>query len=193
MAERVIPDGEVHAVLARVAASTSAWPRARGEVALALALAPTNPRVLEQRIVTETTPEARVAAARELTVSNPELASGWLLLALSLPQGDAERVVDLEQALSKNPGSFLALSELAQRRCAEGHCAEAVALAERAVTLAPEDIRVLSACAAVQSKAGQCAGAVATQERALGVLSHRASVQQKQQLLARLAEYQGCR
>jgi cytochrome c-type biogenesis protein CcmH/NrfG len=148
--------------------------------------------VIEQRIVTETTPEARVAAARELTVANPELASGWLLLALALPQADPERVTDLERALERNPDSFLALSELALRRCADGHCSDGVELAERAVRIAPEDLRVLSACASVLSKAGQCARAVATQQRAVELLGHRSTTQQKQQVLARLAEYEQC-
>jgi Flp pilus assembly protein TadD len=102
------------------------------------------------------------------------LPAGWLLLALALPPAEPERVIALEQALALDPDSFLALSELAQRRCAAGQCREAVSLAEKAARLAPEDVRVWASYATVLAKAGQCAEAVSVKERAREVLGHRA-------------------
>lgn len=174
MTERVVSDAEVHATLARVAAASGAWARAGSEAQVATSLDPANPRALEQHVVTAATPEARLEAARQLTQAWPQLPAGWLLLALALPPAEPERVTALEQALALDPDSFLALSELAQRRCAAGQCREAVSLAEKAARLAPEDVRVWASYATVLAKAGQCAEAVSVKERAREVLGHRA-------------------
>ncbi len=166
--QRVMTDAQVHALLARLAASTGRWVRARAETDAGLALDPNEPGVREQQVVLAT---SRVEAARQLVAAQPTLGSGWLLLALALPEAP-ERTAALEQALVLEPDAFLALVELASRRCAEGRCAEGLALARRAVGLAPDDVRVVASAAAVMAKGGACAEAVSAQRHALELVPH---------------------
>ncbi|MDP1823356.1 MAG: hypothetical protein Q8L48_08945 [Archangium sp.] len=192
LTEKPLPDAQVHALLARVAAVTFAWPRARTEARAAMALDPKDARAMEQGVVVQETVEARIAAARVLTTELPAEASGWLLLALALPPGDPERGVALERAVELEPLSGHALSELATFRCAEGRCSESLELVEKAVRLAPGDSRVHAAAAVVSMKAGQCGRAAVSQQRALEVLPHRASAALRAQLRTRLGEYLKC-
>lgn len=191
--ERVMKDAEVHALLARVAGTTGAWPRARTEVAAAVALDAKDPRTQEQNVVTQETAEGRIAAARQLTQENSQDPAGWLLLGLALPATDPERGQALALAAELDPRSFFALSELAAFRCAEARCPEGVTLAEKAAGLAPGDARIQAATAAVQRQAGLCGQAVMSQQRALEVLPQRATAGLRRQLQARLVEYQKCR
>lgn len=191
--ERVMPDAEVHALLARAAGAVGAWPRARAEAQMALKLGPSDLMAQEQNVVTQETAEGRVDAARALTQQTPQAAAGWLLLGLALPAIDPERGQALALAVELEPKSFFALSELAKFRCAEARCQEGVVLAEKAAGLAPGDARVQAATAAVQHQAGLCALAVVSQQRALEVLPRRASTGLRMQLQGRLADYQRCR
>lgn len=196
LADRVLPDAEVHALFARVAAANGAWPRARREARTAMTLDAHDLRALEQHLVTQETAEARLETARALTVTEPTLASGWLLLAMALrehPESDVERGQALERAHALDPESALAASELGQRRASEGAREEAVALAAQAISLAPEDVRVLTTSASVFASAGQCGRAVTTQQRSLEVLSHRAPAALRHRLAAALQQLQQCR
>jgi hypothetical protein len=190
--ERTMSDAQVHALLARVAASTGAWPRARAEVQAAAALDAKDGSTQEQGVFTQMTTDSRVAAARRLTQENAQDPAGWLLLGLALPATDPERGQALALAVELDPKSFFALSELAAFRCAEARCPEGVQLAERAAALAPGDARIQASVAAVQRQAGLCSLAVVSQQRALEVLPQRASAGLRKQLQARLVEYQQC-
>ena len=192
LTEKPLADAQVHALLARVAAATGAWPRARTEARAATTLDAHDIRAMEQSVVAQETAEARIAAARALTTELPSEASGWLLLALALPQGDAERGVALSRAVELEPLSAYALNELAAFRCGEGRCSESIELVEKASRLAPGDSRVQAGAAAVLMKAGQCSKAAVNQQRALEVLPHRASAALRGQLLSRLGEYLKC-
>lgn len=192
MTERVLPDAQVHALLARAAGASGAWPRARQEARAAMALDPREARAQEQSVVTQETTEGRIEAARRITSENAEDPVGWLLLGLALPPTDPERGQALALAAELEPRSFFALIELAAFRCAEARCPEGVTLAERAASLAPGDARVQAHTAAVLHQAGLCSQAVVSQQRALEVLTHRASAGLRKQLQARLAEYQRC-
>ena len=162
-----LPDARAHAVLARLAAATGHWERARAELAAAVALAPDDAAVLEQAVVASDTAEARVERARALTSAQPQLAVGWALLGLALTD-PAERTAALERAVDLDRQLFVAVSELAQMR-------GSVELAEQAVELAPDDVRVLTTAATVFSRAGQCERAQSVQQHAFEVLPHHAS------------------
>jgi hypothetical protein len=190
--ERVMSDAQVHALLARVAGSTGAWPRARAEVKAAVALDAADLHTQEEGVVTQETAEGRIAAARQLTQENAQDPAGWLLLGLSLPKTDPERGQALALATELDPKSFFALSELAAFRCAEARCPEGVQLAEKAASLAPGDARIQANAAAVQRDAGLCSQAVVSQQRALEVLPQRASAGLRKQLQTRLEEYRKC-
>ena len=189
---RSMPDAQVHALFARVAAVTGAPSRARAEALTAAKMDARDPKVQEQLAINLETVEARVAAARQLVARDGKAASSWVLLGQALPASDPERGQALAFAAELDPKSFLALSELAAFRCAEGKCAEGVPLAERAASLAPGDARVQAAAAAVQWSAALCPQAVVSQQRALEVFPHRASAEWRKQLQTQLAEYQRC-
>lgn len=190
--ERVMGDAEVHALLARVAGSVGAWPRARKEAKTASSLDPRDPRAQEQNVITQETAEGRVEAARVLTQEDAQDPAGWLLLGLSLPQTDPERGQALALASELDPKSPFALTELAAFRCAEARCPEGVQLAEKAAALAPGDARIQANTAAVQKQAGLCTQAVVSQQRALEVLPQRASAGLRKQLQAKLEDYRKC-
>jgi cytochrome c-type biogenesis protein CcmH/NrfG len=191
--ERALSDAQVHALLSRVAAMTGAWPRARAEAQVAMALDAHEVLAQEQHVVTQEAPEARLAASRQVTQENGKDPAGWLLLGLALPPGDPERGQALALAVELDPHSAMALTELAAHRCAEARCPEGVPLAERAAELSPGNARVLAGTAAVQLQAGLCAQAVASQQRALEVLPARAPPALRKQLQTRLSAYQRCR
>ncbi|MFZ5443774.1 MAG: DUF1570 domain-containing protein [Myxococcota bacterium] len=170
---RRLPDAQVHAVLARVAAATGAWERAKQEVSSAEALAPEDALVQEQAVV-NATPQTRLSRARGLVDARPTLGGAWALLALSLPASD-ERAAALARAVELDPTLFVAQTELARARCLAGACQDGVALAEKALAAAPDDVRALTSVAAVFSLAGQCERARAVQQHAFEVLPHGAS------------------
>lgn len=190
--ERALSDAQVHALLARTAGMTGAWPRAREEARTAISLDAHEVSAQEQNVATQESAEARMSVGRQLTQENAQDPVGWLLLGLSLPSRDPERGQALSLAAELDPRSAMALSELASFRCAEARCAEGVPLAERAAELAPGNARVLAGTASVQLQAGLCAQAVVTQQRALEVLPERAPVGLRKQLQARLTEYSRC-
>ena len=115
LTERPLTDAQVHALLARAAAMTGAWPRAREEARTAVALVPHEVRAQEQNVVTQESAEARLAAGRQLTQENAQEPAGWLLLGLSLPQTDPEKGQARSLASELDPHSAMALSELARR------------------------------------------------------------------------------
>jgi hypothetical protein len=61
--EKPMPDAQVHALFARVAAGTGAWPRARVEATAAMSLDGNDVRALEQHVVTQESAESRVRAS----------------------------------------------------------------------------------------------------------------------------------
>jgi tetratricopeptide (TPR) repeat protein len=156
-----------HAVLARLAAATGNWERAREELTAGLALAPGEPALLEQAVVAAESAEVRVERARALTTAQPGLAAGWALLGLALTE-PGEREAALSRATELEPQRYVAVAELARVQ-------DSVALAERAFELAPDDVRVLTTVAAVFSRAGQCERAQSVQQHAFEVLPHHAS------------------
>lgn len=190
--EKPLTDAKVHALLARVAGMTGAWPRAREDARMAISLDARDVNAQEQNVVTQESAEARMNAGRLLTQENAQDAVGWLLLGLALPPTDPERGQAFARAAELDPHSAMALSELASFRCSEARCSEGVPLAERAAELAPGNARVLAGTASVQQRAGLCSQAAVTQQRALEVLPERAPLGLRKQLQARLSEYVRC-
>jgi tetratricopeptide (TPR) repeat protein len=200
--ERLMSDGEVHALRARL---------------FRLRAKKINPKVLEavaereSREAKELSPDdfetllavwgsrksgpERLETAREIVQKHPENSDAWLLIHISLPDDAAkERREALIKSVQFDPESARALNALAWDYALSGQGKVAVPLASKAVKLAPWNAAIVDTYAAALAAAGRCPEAVATQRRAIDMLHESTSAEQRKDYEERLADYEGgCR
>jgi tetratricopeptide (TPR) repeat protein len=178
VAERNLPDAEVHATRAFLAAIGAGKNPKRSEelkrlvaqeVAEALRLDPWNVGALQlwNPGASEAEQSRWVHAAVKKHPEDPE---AWRLLAVTLQRSKA-RPAEIEhayrQAVALDPDDAGAANELAWMYLLQRRFDEALPLAERAVRRAPWDDDFIDTYAFVLAGVGRCAEAVAAEERAL--------------------------
>jgi tetratricopeptide (TPR) repeat protein len=189
--EQAIPPVEVHALrIALSAYGPGTTAALRAEVAEALREDPAHPIALAAHARIEGVEP--LPLARSSVRAHPDDPRAWTFLAQSLKGSGvaAERESAYRRALGLAPDNAAALHNLGAELLEQGRSGEALPLVRRAARLAPWSAVVLDRYAAALADLGRCHDAARAQRQALDVLREPAAVRVRDEMQARLAEYQ---